>query len=205
MPDQPDMIEVSIDSVRVSLMSPQRIVILRDKNTDRYLPIWVGPYEAEAITVALQEVEISRPMTHDLLKNVFNTFKALLVRVEIQSLKDDVFYGNIVVELDGESIHIDSRPSDAIALAIRAHIPIMASQEVMDKASIVPEEDIQDASLDAEGEEAEGTPEKMQAPDSPTPEEEERLTVFDAFLDDLTNDKSSGEDKEEEPPEPDKS
>ena len=203
MPDQPDMIEVTIDSVRVSLMSPQRIVILRDIAVDRYLPIWVGPYEAEAITVALQEVEISRPMTHDLLKNVFNTFKALLVRVEIQSLKDDVFFGNIVVELDGEIINIDSRPSDAIALAVRAHIPIIATKEVMDKASIVPEEDIQDSGMDLKDKTVEEM-NAMRPPEPPTPEEEERLGVFDEFLDDLDIGSTSGEEKEDNPPEPDK-
>ena len=150
-PDPPDLIEVTIDSVRVSLMSPQRIVIVREKNGERFLPIWVGPYEAEAITVALQEVEVSRPMTHDLLKNVFNTFNALLVRVEIQSLKDDVFFGNIVVELDGKMINIDSRSSDAIALAVRAHIPIMVAREVLDTAAIKFEKDIQDADQEMEG------------------------------------------------------
>ena len=93
------MIEVTIDSVRVNLMSPQRLVILREVGADRYLPIWVGPYEAEAITVALQEVEIVRPLTHDLLKNVFTTFNARIKRIEIVSLKEDIFYGNIVAEV----------------------------------------------------------------------------------------------------------
>ena len=76
-----EMVEVTIDSVRVSLMSAQRLVVLRDMNADRYLPIWVGPYEAEAITVALQEIEIARPLTHDLLKNVFAAFNAQIRRV----------------------------------------------------------------------------------------------------------------------------
>ena len=78
-----EMVEVMIDSVRVSLMSPQRVVILRQKDTERYLPIWVGPYEAESITIALQEVEMSRPLTHDLLKNVFTIFEGKILRVEI--------------------------------------------------------------------------------------------------------------------------
>jgi bifunctional DNase/RNase len=85
------MIEVTIDSVRVNLMSPQRLVILREVGADRYLPIWVGPYEAEAITVALQEVEMIRPLTHDLLKNVFTTFNAKVKRIEIVALKEDIF------------------------------------------------------------------------------------------------------------------
>src|SRR5258708_15012345 len=113
------MIEVTIDSVRVNLMSPQRLVILREVGADRYLPIWVGPYEAEAITVALQEIEIARPLTHDLLKNVFTAFNAQIRRVEIVALRDEIFFGNIVVEVAGQIINVDSRPSDAIALAVR--------------------------------------------------------------------------------------
>lgn len=179
----PDLIEVSIDSVRVSLMSPQRIVILREKDAERYLPIWVGPYEAEAITVALQEVEVIRPLTHDLLKNLFTTFNALLVRVEIQSLKEDIYYGNIVAELDGQTINIDARSSDAIALAVRAHIPIMVHASVMDSAAIVPEPDLQDENPPVQ-DETEQTVETV-APTPPTPEEQERLTIFDDFLDNL--------------------
>lgn len=202
-PDLPDLIEVTIDSVRVSLMSPQRIVIVREKDTERFLPIWVGPYEAEAITVALQEVEVSRPMTHDLLKNVFSTFNALLVRVEIHSLKEEVFFGNIVVELDGKTINIDSRSSDAIALAVRAHIPIMVAREVMESAAIVPEKDVQDDSQDLEG--ADDTIlDQVEPPAPPTPEEVERLTVFDDFLDNLDTPEPPDEDKAEDPPDPEK-
>ena len=105
-----NMIEVTIDSVRVSLMSPQRVVVLRQTDAERYLPIWVGPYEAEAITVALQEIEMIRPLTHDLLKNVFNSFNARITRIEIVNLREDIFYGNIVAEVDGREINVDSRP-----------------------------------------------------------------------------------------------
>jgi len=82
-----DMIEVQIDSVRVHLMTPNRLVVLKQLNSERYLPIWVGPYEAEAITIALQEVEMSRPAQHDLLKNVFNTFNARIMRVGLSNWK----------------------------------------------------------------------------------------------------------------------
>src|SRR6187551_49394 len=107
MPEQ--MIEVQIDSVRVHLMTPQRLVVLKQIGSERYLPIWVGPYEAEAITVALQEVEMVRPLTHDLIKNIFNAFNARITRVEILRLQDDIFYGNIVADADGREINIDSR------------------------------------------------------------------------------------------------
>ena len=137
----PKMIEVVIDSVRVSLTNQQRIVVLREKDAERYLPIWIGPYEAEAITVALQEIEVARPQTHDLLKNVLNTMNARLVRIEVISLREDVFYGNLVVETGGRMLNIDCRPSDALALAVRAHVPIMVANEVMDSAGVIPEKE----------------------------------------------------------------
>ena len=123
-----DMVEVVIDSVRVSLMSPQRVVVLRQTEVERYLAIWVGPYEAESITVALQEVEMSRPLTHDLLKSVFSQFNAKILRIEIVALKGDIFYGNIVVKADEKIMDIDSRPSDAIALALRMGAPIFVAE-----------------------------------------------------------------------------
>jgi uncharacterized protein len=94
----PEMIEVQIDSVRVHLMTPQRLVVLKQMDSERYLPIWVGPYEAEAITVALQEVEMVRPLTHDLLKNVFGAFNARITRIEIVKLQNEIFYGSIIAE-----------------------------------------------------------------------------------------------------------
>jgi bifunctional DNase/RNase len=167
-----DMVEVVIDSVRVSLMSPQRVVVLRQTDVERYLPIWVGPYEAESITVALQEVEISRPLTHDLLKNLFTLLNGKISRVEIVALKEDIFYGNIVAETDGKIINIDSRPSDAIALAVRAHVP---------------ENNIQ--------EETPSEPVEKPAPGAETePEDEKRLDVFEDFLKKLGTNKG-GEEK----------
>src|SRR5574341_1190131 len=138
----PDMIEVQIDSVRVHLMTPQRLVVLKQLDSDRYLPIWVGPYEAEAITIALQEVEMIRPLTHDLLKNVFGAFNARILRIEIVKLQEEIFYGNIVAEVNGKEINVDSRPSDAIALAVRAHVPILVDPSVMSSAGITPEADM---------------------------------------------------------------
>jgi uncharacterized protein len=175
-----EMVEVVIDSLRVSLMSPQRVVVLRQTDVERYLPIWVGPFEAEAITVALQEVEISRPMTHDLLKNLLTLFNAKVMRVEIVALKEDVFFGNIVTESDGKTVNIDSRPSDAIALALRAHAPILVTQAVMDEAGIVPEKNITD--------ESPSEPAEKPAPGPVAgPEDEKRLDVFEDFLKKLGN------------------
>jgi bifunctional DNase/RNase len=196
------MIEVAIDSVRVNLMSPQRLVILREVGADRYLPIWVGQYEAEAITVALQEVEMIRPLTHDLLKNVFTTLNAKIKRIEIVSLKEDIFYGSIVVEVDGKEGSVDSRPSDAIALAVRAHVPILVDESVFESAGITPEVDVEAAGGSSST--------KPKAPRSTPPVGEvssERLSVFEDFLgkldlDKLDKDKPEGDEKNkgDEPP-----
>jgi bifunctional DNase/RNase len=168
-----EMVEVVIDSIRVSLMSQQRIVILREVDDERYLPIWIGTPEADSITIALQEVEVSRPLTHDLVKNIFTSLNAQVLRVEVVALRDDTFYGNIVVELDGHTVNIDSRPSDALALAVRTHVPIMVTRSVMDTAGIIPEEDMQE-----EGEEI------IDAPEAGS----ERLSVFEDFLENLETD-----------------
>lgn len=187
------MVEVVIDSVRVSLMSPQRIVILREKDVERYLPIWVGPYEAEAITVALQEVEMMRPLTHDLLKNAFTIFNALLLRVEIVSLRDDIFYGNIVAEVDGKVVNLDSRPSDAIALAVRTHVPILVGSEVMEVAGILPERDMQEELPSALTPASEGKSVGVDA---------ERLSVFEDFLSQLSDNEDEDDQSDADKPKP---
>ncbi|RJP53703.1 MAG: bifunctional nuclease family protein [Anaerolineaceae bacterium] len=172
------MIEVVIDSVRVNLMSPQRLVVLREARGERFLPIWVGPYEAEAITIALQEVEVARPLTHDLIRNVLTTFNARINRIEIINLRDDIFYGNIIIDQNGRELSVDSRPSDAIALAVRAHVPIYVHPEVMAAASIVPEKDLPES--------AASQPSKERgAPPPPVDESSERLDVFKDFIDKL--------------------
>lgn len=182
-----DMVEVVIDSIRVSLMSQQRIVILREQNAERYLPIWIGVYEAESITIALQEVEVARPLTHDLMNNVFRQLDARIVRVEVIALRDDTFFGNIVVEKDGNQMNIDARPSDALAVAVRAHVPILVARSVMDSAGIVPEEDIQENLEEGDQPESEA---------EPSEEGDERLSVFSDFLEKLDNDESD-EDEED--------
>ncbi|PWH13430.1 MAG: bifunctional nuclease family protein [Anaerolineae bacterium] len=198
------MVEVVIDSVRVSLMSPQRLVVLRQTDAERYLPIWVGPYEAEAITVALQEIEMIRPLTHDLLKNLFTTFNARIKRVEIVALRDDIFYGNIVAESNGQVINIDSRPSDAIALAVRAHVPILVDVAVMTAASITPEQDMrsQTASSPAEQTTSPQSTPSQPARSSPvsTPrsfsDDSSRLSIFEDFLSKLDKDKKDDSDED---------
>jgi len=174
-----DMVEVVIDSIRVSLMSQQRIVILREAHAERYLPIWIGVYEAESITIALQSVEVARPLTHDLLRNVFNVLNAQIVRVEVSSLRDDTFFGNIIAEIDGRELNIDARPSDALNLAVRAHVPILVARSVMDSAGITPEEDLQEQAEQGD----EGEKEAKEAPESESGED--RLSIFEDFLEKL--------------------
>lgn len=196
----PKMVEVVIDSVRVSLTNQQRIVVLREVDTERYLPIWIGPFEAEAITVALQEIEVARPQTHDLLKNAFSLLNARLTRVEVISLREDVFYGNLVLENNGRTIEIDSRPSDALALAVRARVPILVASEVMDSAGIMPEVDIQSQdSSTASGMAAAAAPEE-----APGEESEERLSVFEDFLQNLEMGDMPDSEEDEDDDEPDR-
>lgn len=176
-----DMIEVVIDSIRVSLMSQQRIVILREQDNERYLAIWIGVYEAEAITMALQEVQVARPITWDLLRNTINALNARILQVEVISLREDTFFGNIVIEVDGNRLNIDSRPSDAIALAVRANAPIYVSRSVMETAGVIPEEDLQQKPL---------APKTAPSPSESSAAEvsEDRLSIFEDFLDNLGKD-----------------
>ncbi|MFC1995489.1 bifunctional nuclease family protein [Chloroflexota bacterium] len=130
------MIEMTIDSIRVSMMNYQRVVILKEKVDERYLPIWIGPAEADAIAVKLQGVNIPRPLTHDLLHSVIDTLGATINSIIVSDLKNDTFYAKIILNVDGGQMEVDSRPSDALALAVRSEAPIYAEEVVLDKASI---------------------------------------------------------------------
>jgi hypothetical protein len=191
-----DMVEVVIDSIRVGLMSQQRVVILREADAERYLAIWIDPYMAEQITFALQEVEVARPMSHDLMKSILQNLEARVVRVEVVELKGEVFFGNIVVESNGHQLNIDSRPSDALALAVRANVPILVSKDVLDEAGIIPEDDLaEETGILRPSRERE----KPQPPDENGEEDEERLSVFEDFLDNIDpdNDDEGDEDDKE--------
>ncbi len=156
------MIEVQIDSIRVSLVSHHRIVVLKD-NDGRYLPIWIGPFEADAITVALQGQEVARPLTHDLMRNIISETGANPLHILVSELRDDIFFAQIVMDLDGRRLEVDSRPSDAIALAVRLKVPIYVNESVLDKAAITPSPNIESLS----------------------PEEAEKLSAFRDLIEDL--------------------
>ena len=166
---------MSIEGIRVSLMNYQRVVILKEKNADRYLPIWIGPAEADAITVRLQDVSVARPLTHDLLRDVMEKLGAQVDCVVVNDLAEDTFFARIIMMVNGERIEVDSRPSDAIALAVRVQVPIFAEDAVLDKAGVA---------LDKEGQPLDPT--SRQEPISkPNEEELERMSAFRDFIEGL--------------------
>jgi len=131
------VIEMTIESIRMNLMNYQRVVILKEKDADRYLPIWIGHAEADAIAVRLQEVSVARPLTHDLLNNVISSLGARVESVVVNDLSNDTFFARIVLDVNGQAMEIDSRPSDALALAVRVKVPIYADEAVLDKAGVL--------------------------------------------------------------------
>lgn len=170
------MVEMTVEGIRVSLMNYQRVVILKEKDADRYLPIWIGPAEADAIAVRLQEVAVARPLTHDLLRSVLEALGARVNCIIVNDLSNDTFYARIILDVDGRSVEIDSRPSDAIALAVRAQVPIYAEEVVLDKAGVL---------LDKEEEKAEEGAEEGERPPKVKPEELEKMSAFRDFIESL--------------------
>ncbi len=136
------MIELSVYSVLYSLLSRYRIVLLKEKHGERFLPIWIGMFESEAIAMRLQGTVVPRPLTHDLLANVIAELGGEIQYIVINDLNDSTFFARIAIERDGELRLVDSRPSDAIALAVRTAVPIYVEESVMDKAGIVSSPDI---------------------------------------------------------------
>ena len=163
------MVEMTIESILVSLMNYQRVVILKEKDADRYLPIWIGPAEADAIAVRLQEVAVARPLTHDLLRSVLDALGATVEYILVNDLANDTFFARIMLQVDGKSLEIDSRPSDAIALAVRAQVPIFADETVLEKAGV---------KLDQEGQPLESLTGGQEPTKEVSPEELEKLSPF---------------------------
>lgn len=187
-------IPVVVDSIRANLMGPQRLITLREQGGERFLPIWIGPAEAEAIAIALRQIETIRPLTHDLLKNVLRRFGAQLVQVNITRLENDTFYAELVLEQEGEEIRIDCRPSDAIALALRTAAPILVAENVLQEAGYKPEKALEPTdqennsptshsitARDASEPAVNQTPQEKKA-------EEDRLSIFEDFLENLDDD-----------------
>jgi bifunctional DNase/RNase len=166
------LVEMVVESVRVNLQTYQRVVVLKEKGSDRYLPIWIGNNEADAIVIQLQNVPVPRPQTHDLLKLVVAQLGGRVTRVVVNDLSDDVFYARINIDIDGKHVEVDSRPSDAIALAVRVQAPIFAEDSVLEKAGVA---------LDAE---AADRPSEEKGPVQ-SEEEEQKLSPFRDFINTL--------------------
>ena len=165
------MYEMDIYGVSFDLVGKQPIVLLKTKDGNKYLPIWIGQPEAAAILMKLQGASTPRPMTHDLLTEILGQLDAQVTRITVTELRENTFYAQVTVQMDGTEIDVDSRPSDAIALAIRAEAPIFAADEV-----------IEESAIEFEGEEV---------------NEEEMVSEFRNFLDNVTPDEfaSAGEDE----------
>ncbi len=168
------MVEMTIESIRVSMLNYQRVVILKEKAAERYLPIWIGPAEADAIAVKLQEVTVPRPLTHDLLGSVINALGASVNSIIVCDLRNDTFYAKILLAVNGKNIEVDSRPSDAIALAVRVKAPIYAEDAVLDKAGII-----------INPETGKPAPAREIPTQDITPEELERMSAFREFIESL--------------------
>ena len=200
------MIRVNVDSIRVNLLSQQRMVMLREVDNRRYLPIWIGAFEAEAIGSAMQGHDPPRPLTHDLLRNIISELGGAVQNISIVSLQDNTFYAHIVVDVRGVRREIDARPSDAIALGLRVDAPIYVAEQVMEQAGVTFNEDEDE---EAEDEEAEAE-EQPSLPPPPSarreirretnPEEErdvneENLSIFRDFINSLEQKKPPEEGK----------
>ena len=172
------MIETVVESIRVSLVNQNRVVILKEVDGPRHLPIWIGVWEAEAIAMEIQGVNAARPLPYDLVKSIVADLDGHIERVLVSDLTDEIYYATIVLRHGDRTVDIDARPSDAIAIAVRAKVPILVSERVMDRASLVPDDDEDDegagTSAAVEAEAAQG-----ERPD------DERLTVFRDFINTL--------------------
>ncbi len=167
-PRMKNLIEVSVDSIRIHMPTAQHLVILKEKEADRYLPIWIGSFEAQAIATKISGNSLGRPLTHDLMATAFGDLGVSIKRIVVTRLADQVFYARLYVKQNGRDLDFDARPSDAIALAVRVECPIFVASEVMESAGIIPEADEMEEKDKAE-----------------TVVDEERLAVFRDFVNSL--------------------
>jgi hypothetical protein len=147
------LVEMVVESVRVHMLSNRHVVILKDTEGDRYLPIWIGPWEASAIAMKLQGLAADRPLTHDLFVAALERLAVRIDRVVISELADETYHARLVLARDGEEIELDARPSDCVALAVRTSVRILVAEEVLDQAGLGA-----DPGGDEESEEAGATP-----------------------------------------------
>lgn len=190
------MNEMEIDSIRVSLENYQRVVILKQKEGDKYLLIWIGTHEAEAIAVRLQEVQVPRPLTHDLLHNSIKELGGAIEKVTISGLENDTYFAHIGVRLGEKVIDIDSRPSDALAIAVRAKVPILVDDEVMEKAGVLLDKETGNAIVGSEGVSTADTSTQREHRAPVGKEEMKKLSAFQEFIESMDMGGLGGEDSE---------
>ncbi len=140
------MIEMSVDSIRVHMPSGQHVVVLKQKDAERFLPIWVGMAEANAIALKITGIKPDRPQPHDLMVNMLTDLEVKVSRVVVSELRDDTFHARIIGTRDGKEVVFDARPSDAIALAVRVDSPIYVVEEVLDQAGVLPDSQSEEGS-----------------------------------------------------------
>jgi len=133
----PDMREMKVDKLGIDLLTHDPVVILKDADGKRYLPILIGPFEATAIALALEGTPVPRPLSHDLMKSIIESLKARVLRIVIHDIHDNTFYAKVVLETGGGTIEIDARPSDSIALALRTNSPIFVSERIILEETVV--------------------------------------------------------------------
>jgi bifunctional DNase/RNase len=181
------LVEMVVESVRVHMLSSRHVVILKETERDRYLPIWIGPWEASAIAMKLQGLSPDRPLTHDLFAAALEGLGARVDRVIISALAEETFHARLLIEHGGQTIEVDSRPSDALALAVRAGGRIFAVESVLEQAALGA-----DGGLGAEeGEGSEGIALESTGEQIVDP----RLDVFRDFVNSLDIDPGTGEER----------
>jgi bifunctional DNase/RNase len=130
------LVEMVVESVRVHMLSNRHVVILKDAERERYLPIWIGPWEASAIAMKLQGLTAERPLTHDLFTAALDRLGVRIDRVVISELAEETYHARLILERDGEEFELDARPSDSVALAVRGSVRILVAEEVLDQAAL---------------------------------------------------------------------
>jgi bifunctional DNase/RNase len=180
------LVEMVVESVRVHMLSSRHVVILKENERDRYLPIWIGPWEASAIAMRLQGLTPERPLTHDLFAAALEGLGARVDRVIISALAEETFHARLLLEHDGQTVEVDSRPSDALALAVRAGGRIFASEAVLEQAALGADGAVGDDDETADRIPLESTGEQIVDP---------RLDVFRDFVNSLDLDPGTGEER----------
>ena len=190
------LVEMQIESVRVHMLSNRHVVILKDNEGDRYLPIWIGAWEASAIAMRLQGLAAERPLTHDLFAAALDRLGVRVERVVISELTDETYHARIHLERDGVQVEVDARPSDALALAVRAEVQIFAADDVLAQAALAadPDEEVGEDDGDDDAESEGDRPRRRRPPiesvgDAPA---DPRLDMFRDFVNSLEVDPNAG-------------